>query len=622
MPTFEVGLDDGRTIHIDAQDQDAALAGAQHFIANNPKRSSSAQNLPPLPEGFVPEDGSPWNDFRVSNSPQAVQINAAAIKHARGLGFSDDQIASHLADKYPTMLLDHLSGATQQTPPLPEGFQLESGSQPAAQNGRLMFDSLPKGPTRSDGSPLQFDDLPPLPNGFRLEQPTPKPSAAKDVATQVAGHLAEAPENIVSASANLASAISHAMVYGANKIAPNTAFVKNWNEQQADEDNRAAALQSIIPTVSKMVPKAQTGLGETAGSIADFAPAALLPGSALRRVLRTVVPGTASEGAGAVADQIAPDYAPMARMAAAVLAGGLTERGRAPSVDVDAARAATNTSYDTARSAGVTYDPQALAAAASAKKAALNKIGISEKSAPSAHDTLDSFIGNQSPMSLTDLEEHRQLINGDLSKGGKEAKAANAVKDVIDSVMSNPQNAVFWSGANSADAYAALQQGRSRAQALQRLKDIEGLQNNAEVTHNVHGTDLNKALKMQFGSVLKSDDTMRGFTNPDLLARMQSISKGSFPQGIAKKLGGGDLSHWSVPELAGLAFPLTMPAVVAMRTLGYGLSKSVDAKALAKVAQLKAAIAKQGGLPFTPAINPWPTRAVIGALAANKAAQQ
>jgi hypothetical protein len=611
MPTFEVGLDDGRTIHIDADDQDAALAGAQHFIANNPKRSP-AQNLPPLPEGYQLEDGSPWNAFRVSDSPQAVQINAAAIKHARGLGFSDDQIAGHLADKYPTMLLDHLSGATQETPPLPEGFQLESGSQSATQNGRLMFDSLPKGPPAKSGGRLMFDDLP----------KGKQPSVAGDVATQVAGHLAEAPENILTAAPNLASAISHGMVWGANKMAPNSDFVKNWNEQQADEDNRAAALQSLIPTVSKYVPKAQTGLGDTAGSIADFAPAALLPGSALRRVLRTVVPGTASEGAGAVADQIAPDYAPAARTAAAVLAGSLTERGRAPSVDVDAAKAATNASYDAARSAGVTYDPQALAAAASAKKAALNKIGISEKSAPSAHDTLDSFIGNQSPMSLTDLEEHRQLINGDLSKGGKEAKAANAVKDVIDSVMSNPQNAVSWSGANPADAYAALQQGRSRAQALQRLKDIEGLQNNAEVTHNVHGTDLNKAFKMQFGSALKSDDTVRGFTNPDLLARMQSISKGSFPQGIAKKLGGGDLSHWSVPELAGLAFPLTMPAVVAMRTLGYGLSKSVDAKALAKVAQLKAAIAKQGGLPFTPAINPWPTRAVIGALAANKAAQQ
>ncbi len=30
---FEIGLDDGRTLHIDASDQDAALAGAQHFLA-------------------------------------------------------------------------------------------------------------------------------------------------------------------------------------------------------------------------------------------------------------------------------------------------------------------------------------------------------------------------------------------------------------------------------------------------------------------------------------------------------------------------------------------------------------------------------------------------------------
>jgi hypothetical protein len=32
MPTFEIGLDDGRKIQIDADDQQSALAGAQHFL--------------------------------------------------------------------------------------------------------------------------------------------------------------------------------------------------------------------------------------------------------------------------------------------------------------------------------------------------------------------------------------------------------------------------------------------------------------------------------------------------------------------------------------------------------------------------------------------------------------
>ena len=65
---------------------------------------------------------------------------------------------------------------------------------------------------------------------------------------------------------------------------------------------------------------------------------------------------------------------------------------------------------------------------------------------------------------------------------------------------------------------------------------------------------------MQFGSALKSDNSLLN-SNPDLLRQTQAISKGSFPQGIARRLGGGDLSKWRLWELAGLAFPATMPAV-------------------------------------------------------------
>jgi hypothetical protein len=32
MPVFEIGLDDGRKLHIEADDQQAALSGVQHFM--------------------------------------------------------------------------------------------------------------------------------------------------------------------------------------------------------------------------------------------------------------------------------------------------------------------------------------------------------------------------------------------------------------------------------------------------------------------------------------------------------------------------------------------------------------------------------------------------------------
>ncbi|MGO8893109.1 MAG: hypothetical protein ACLQB1_25985, partial [Streptosporangiaceae bacterium] len=257
---------------------------------------------------------------------------------------------------------------------------------------------------------------------------------------------------------------------------------------------------------------------------------------------------------------------PYAGPAAALFAGGLGVRGKAPEVSIDAAKAATNASYDAARNAGVMYDQNAIASRAAAAKADLTKRGISEQSAPSAHDTLDSFINNTSPMSLTSLEEQRQLFTKDAGKGGKEGFAANAVKGVIDDVMSDPRNAAAWSGTDPATAYALLQKGRTQALATQRLRDIEDLQSNAQVNKDVNGTDLSKTLRTQFGSELKKDNsTLSG--NPGLAAQMQNISKGSFPQGIASRLGGGDLSKWRALELAGLAFPVTMPAVVGARAL-------------------------------------------------------
>src|ERR1035437_3246392 len=40
MPTFEIGLQDGRTLHIEATDQAAAISGVQHFLGNKPAEAS------------------------------------------------------------------------------------------------------------------------------------------------------------------------------------------------------------------------------------------------------------------------------------------------------------------------------------------------------------------------------------------------------------------------------------------------------------------------------------------------------------------------------------------------------------------------------------------------------
>ena len=628
MPTYEVALDDGRKIHIDADDQDAALAGAQHFLNNSP------QKVPPLPSGYQLEDGAPWNAFRVSDSPGAVQINAANIKQARDQGYSDEAIANHLASVYPKLMLDHLSGTTPQKNP----FDQFDGPASANEGPWTKYQQQQKAATSegpwtayqkaAPGKPLQFDDLPPNQAGnLRFDDLPPntpnEPVTFSGARNAFNSGVVKGVYNIpgdVMALANLGRR-GYAALTGGNY----DPVKDDWSLGQTYEKGR--------DYVDKIyTPKNKTEEWLKWGS--DFLPAMVTgpeglaadSGLGIAKVLakRAATQVAAPAIAAKVADTAAQGtpLEPYAGPAAALLAGGVGIKGRAPEVSVDAAKAETNASYDAARTAGVMYDQNALASRAAAAKADLTKRGISEQSAPSAHDTLDSFINNTAPMSLTSLEEQRQLFNKDASKGGKEGLAANAVKGVIDEVMSDPRNASSWAGANPAEAYATLQKARGQALATQRLRDIEALQNDAQVGTNVHGTEPSKALRMQFGSALKSDDFMARFNNPDVVSQMQSISKGAFPQGVAKRLGGGDLSKWRALELAGLAFPATMPFIVGARALGYGLSKVADRRVQAKVDALKQTVAKQGGVPFTPAGNPWMTRAFVGALGANGGRRQ
>ena len=64
-----------------------------------------------MPTDPNPQASSLWQTFRLSDNPDAVQINANAIKSARDQGYSDQQIADHLATVYPSLLVKHLASS-------------------------------------------------------------------------------------------------------------------------------------------------------------------------------------------------------------------------------------------------------------------------------------------------------------------------------------------------------------------------------------------------------------------------------------------------------------------------------------------------------------------------------
>ena len=529
MPTYEVELKNGRTLHIDADDQNAALAGAQHFLSQ-PQPSARGQVLPPMPDGY------------------------------------------------------QLEQPAQRLPAIPDGFQLET----------------PQTPTSTADAPVTTAGL-----------------AKAAGAGAVAGTVG-VPGDVVSLI-NLARR-------GYSKLAGEKYDPErdDWSLGQTYEHIRQGAedlykpqntAESIAKGAGEFAPAILAGPEQLAGKGASKVAGIL----AKRAVTQAAVPYVASEAAGKATE--GTELEPYARVGAALLAGGLTTRNKPASVSLDAARAETNASYNAARNSGVTYDPTKLATDASALKTSLSKRGISAASAPSVHDTLDSFVNASAPVSLTDLEEQRQLLGELAGKGGKEGLAARASQDMIDNVMSNPSNAV--AGSNPADAYNILRQARLKALATRQIKDIEGLESDAATHTAVHGVEQNKALQMRFGQAVRNDSFMQPFNDPDLVSRMRDITEGSFPQGIAKRLGGGDLSKWRALELGALVAPGLAPGVVAGRGLGYALSGIADARTMAKVAKLKTAIAQQAGLPVTPARSAWRARllAALGAQTNSNAAQ-
>lgn len=85
MPTYQIGLQDGRTLQIDADSQDAALAGAQHFLQNNPAPQSDDVGAG-VKKGLAEAPGD------VAGTPGLLQQVQSYIsnKAADALGVSDE----------------------------------------------------------------------------------------------------------------------------------------------------------------------------------------------------------------------------------------------------------------------------------------------------------------------------------------------------------------------------------------------------------------------------------------------------------------------------------------------------------------------------------------------------
>lgn len=169
--------------------------------------------------------------------------------------------------------------------------------------------------------------------------PSEQPSVAQDIVTTLPGKILQGVAAIPGAIGDLPALAEHSMDWVVGQIAgkpgDQVRAERLTNQKIADEQSGIPRLpnpQDVIGTQKILdalepftgkLPEPQTAVGKYAGSVASFAPAALMGGgTAGQRIAQAVVPGVASEAAGQATE--GSEMEPWARALAAIVASGGT----------------------------------------------------------------------------------------------------------------------------------------------------------------------------------------------------------------------------------------------------------------------------------------------------------
>ena len=515
-------------------------------------------------------------------------------------------------------------------PPLPAGFQLE---QPGASS------------------------LPPMPDGFQLEHgpwedfQQAGPAAEQGPWTEFAGNT-PAPADAPVTTGGLAKAAAAGALSGTVGLPGDVTSLVNLARRgyakltggtydPAKDDYSLGQTYNSVRNAADQVYTPQNNAEGWAKTIGEYAPALFTgPEEALgkgglsaarvlakRAAFQAALPAAASTMAGAATQ--GTEAEPYARVGAALFAGGVGTKGlkAAPVTSEDVAQAA-NKNFSDFRTQPVTVKPSIVEDAAKNIQNDLTAAGLSK--AP-ANDIVAPYIGNTAPVSLNQLQETRSLLGKAAARSDTpDAVAAIKAKGAFDNLMSNlaPTDTVV--GANALPrAMEALKQGRQNALVQNQLGAIEGKEYRGNLNDAASNSEVGaQGLRQQVKSLLVNPREM-GRLAP-YKTDMERIVNGTLAMNTLRRLGtlsggtGGwhNGPYWLGSLLASeMGHPFVGAAVGLTPFAGMGLRKMEAALVQSKIGALKAKIASQAtGLPQQAApTSVWPTRALIGTLAANGA---
>lgn len=198
-----------------------------------------------------------------------------------------------------------------------------------------------------------------------------------------------------------------------------------------------------------------------------------------------------------------------------------------------------NAAYKAADDLGVAYTPQAIQGLADkiASDAAAARINpLVHPKAAGTIDTINSAAASEQPMTLTQLDQLRQVVGRDLGKGSGDAEKffGNQIRGNIDNFIQSAGPEAMASGAGP-EAAAAIATARDLAQRSFKAEALnEQLEHAKDLTGGSgSGANLDNATRQ---AMRRTQDTKGGWT-PDEAAQLQQGIRGGTGQNLLRQVG-------------------------------------------------------------------------------------
>jgi len=353
------------------------------------------------------------------------------------------------------------------------------------------------------------------------------------------------------------------------------------------------------------------------------APAAAIAMDALSAV-------TSGTGA-AIAQQVAPNN-PLAEfagqmiggMAPGAVAGIFTGRPRVGTGNVDELRTAKSAAYKAADDLGIAYTPQAYDDMLTDIATDLKAAKINPNRHQAAYSVMEDLVAQRGrPMTLTELDQWRQIIRRDLITPSytNKAMAADAdfgqtMLDKIDDFINSAsgQQVISGDASKAGPAMLAARELNSRYRKAETIADaIYKAQMQTAATGS--GGNINNAIRQQIKSILISPSRSKGFT-PAERQLMEAIVRGGKVENLLRLVGKLSPSGNGLMAALGIGGTVMNPTMAAAPLAGMAAKGMADRATLSKAAQLQELIAagRVTPLPRPPTLSP----SVLAAQTANQ----